>query len=86
MGDPIYETYARKSISALWKIRDEKTGLLGNVMNVKTGTWVSKVRILELDLMVTWFQSVERFASYSSLFRSTIITIVVKFNILMLLS
>ena len=43
LGDPIYETYACKSTSALWKIRDENTGLLGNVMNIKTGTWVSKV-------------------------------------------
>ena len=43
LGDPIYETYARKAIAALWKIRDEKTGLLGNVMNIKTGQWISKV-------------------------------------------
>ena len=45
LGDPIYESYARKAIAALWKIRDENTGLLGNVMNIKTGQWISKVRL-----------------------------------------
>jgi hypothetical protein len=32
LGDPIYESYARQAIEALWQSRDNKTGLFGNVI------------------------------------------------------
>jgi mannosidase alpha-like ER degradation enhancer 1 len=41
LGDPIYESYARQAIEALWQSRDNKTGLFGNVMNIKSREWTS---------------------------------------------
>ncbi|XP_040580734.1 ER degradation-enhancing alpha-mannosidase-like protein 1 [Lepeophtheirus salmonis] len=41
IGDPIYETYARKAVAALWKRRNNVTGLFGNTVDVESGEWIS---------------------------------------------
>ncbi|XP_033647803.1 ER degradation-enhancing alpha-mannosidase-like protein 1 [Asterias rubens] len=38
--DPIFEDVARTAIDALFIRRSNKTGLLGNVINIQTGEWV----------------------------------------------
>ncbi|CAG7837921.1 unnamed protein product [Allacma fusca] len=43
LGDPIYETMARRANRALWSARAKNTGLLGNVINAKTGQWVGRL-------------------------------------------
>ena len=43
LGDPIYESYARRAIDALWKHRNTTTDLFSNDINIDTGRWVSKV-------------------------------------------
>ena len=43
LGDPIYESYARRAIYALWKHRNTTTDLFSNDINIETGRWVSKV-------------------------------------------
>ena len=43
LGDPIYESYARRAIDALWKHRNTTTDLFSNDINIETGRWVSKV-------------------------------------------
>ena len=30
LGDPIYESYARRSVKKLWQLKSNVTGLLGN--------------------------------------------------------
>lgn len=44
LGDPIYESYARRAINALWKHRNTTTDLFSNDINIDTGLWISKVR------------------------------------------
>ena len=44
LGDPVYESLARRAVHSLWNIRDNSTGLFGNVMNIQSGQWVSNVR------------------------------------------
>ena len=43
LGDPIYESYARRAVESLWQSRDNTTGLFGNVMNIQSKEWVSTV-------------------------------------------
>ncbi|ODM99933.1 ER degradation-enhancing alpha-mannosidase-like protein 1 [Orchesella cincta] len=43
LGDPIYESMARRANRALWSARAKTTGLLGNVINAKTGQWVGRL-------------------------------------------
>ena len=43
LGDPIYESYARRAVESLWQSRDNVTGLFGNVMNIHSRKWVSTV-------------------------------------------
>ena len=43
LGDPIYESYARRAVESLWQSRDNVTGLFGNVMNIHSKKWVSTV-------------------------------------------
>ena len=44
LGDPTYESYARRAARALWRLRDNSTGLTGNVVDINTGEWISKVK------------------------------------------
>ena len=48
LGDPIYESYARRAINALWKHRNTTTDLFSNDINIDTGLWISKVRLTKL--------------------------------------
>ncbi|XP_041377881.1 ER degradation-enhancing alpha-mannosidase-like protein 1 [Gigantopelta aegis] len=43
LGDPVYESLARRAVKSLWKYRSNVTGLLGNVINIQTGEWVSRM-------------------------------------------
>ncbi|PFX25112.1 ER degradation-enhancing alpha-mannosidase-like protein 1 [Stylophora pistillata] len=43
LGDPVFETFSRKAVEALWKRRSVETGLLGNPINVETGEWTGKM-------------------------------------------
>lgn len=42
LGDPTYESFARRAVDALWRQRNNETGLFGNVINIETGQWVSQ--------------------------------------------
>lgn len=43
LGDPVYEFFAHKAVTMLWKYKSNVTGLLGNVINIQTGEWVGKL-------------------------------------------
>lgn len=43
IGDPVFEGVARRANRALWRYRSCNTGLLGNVINIHTGKWVSRM-------------------------------------------
>lgn len=43
LGDPVYERLARRAINALWKIRNNETGLFGDVMDIHSGQWISNM-------------------------------------------
>jgi len=43
LGDPVYESLARRAVRSLWVIRNNQTGLLGNTMNVHSGEWISNM-------------------------------------------
>uniref|UniRef100_A0A674AEJ6 alpha-1,2-Mannosidase n=1 Tax=Salmo trutta TaxID=8032 RepID=A0A674AEJ6_SALTR len=40
IGDSTFEWVARRAVRALWNLRSNETGLLGNVVNIQTGQWV----------------------------------------------
>ncbi|XP_006897140.1 PREDICTED: ER degradation-enhancing alpha-mannosidase-like protein 1 [Elephantulus edwardii] len=40
LGDSTFEWVARRAVKALWNLRSNDTGLLGNVVNIQTGQWV----------------------------------------------
>ncbi|GMS91606.1 hypothetical protein PENTCL1PPCAC_13781, partial [Pristionchus entomophagus] len=42
-GDPIYASLARRINRILWKMRNEQTGLLGNVVDIQSGSWTGYV-------------------------------------------
>ncbi|XP_050835260.1 ER degradation-enhancing alpha-mannosidase-like protein 1 isoform X4 [Serinus canaria] len=42
LGDSTFEWVARRAVKALWSLRSNNTGLLGNVVNIQTGHWVGK--------------------------------------------
>lgn len=42
-GDPIYASLARRINRILWRMRNEQTGLLGNVVDIQTGAWTGHV-------------------------------------------
>ncbi|KAM9592605.1 ER degradation-enhancing alpha-mannosidase-like protein 1 isoform 2-T2 [Trichechus inunguis] len=42
LGDSTFEWVARRAVKALWNLRSNDTGLLGNVVNIQTGRWVGK--------------------------------------------
>uniref|UniRef100_A0A5F8GV42 alpha-1,2-Mannosidase n=1 Tax=Monodelphis domestica TaxID=13616 RepID=A0A5F8GV42_MONDO len=42
LGDSTFEWVARRAVKALWNLRSNYTGLLGNVINIQTGTWVGR--------------------------------------------
>eukprot|EP00066_Takifugu_rubripes_P022985 XP_011612251.1 PREDICTED: ER degradation-enhancing alpha-mannosidase-like protein 1 isoform X3 [Takifugu rubripes] len=42
IGDSTFEWVARRAVKALWSLRNNETGLLGNVVNIQTGQWVGK--------------------------------------------
>ncbi|XP_029457318.1 ER degradation-enhancing alpha-mannosidase-like protein 1 isoform X2 [Rhinatrema bivittatum] len=42
LGDSTFEWVARRAVRALWSLRSNDTGLLGNVVNIQTGYWVGK--------------------------------------------
>lgn len=42
LGDSTFEWTARQAVKALWNLRSNETGLLGNVVNIQTGEWVGK--------------------------------------------
>uniref|UniRef100_A0A8C3PJ26 alpha-1,2-Mannosidase n=1 Tax=Calidris pygmaea TaxID=425635 RepID=A0A8C3PJ26_9CHAR len=42
LGDSTFEWVARRAVKALWSLRNNNTGLLGNVVNIQTGHWVGK--------------------------------------------
>lgn len=39
LDDPIYEKSARKSMKSIFQKRHNKTGLIGNEINIHTGEW-----------------------------------------------
>ena len=39
LRDPVYESVARRAMRAIRQRRSSRTGLVGNVLNVKTGDW-----------------------------------------------
>ncbi|XP_015787790.1 ER degradation-enhancing alpha-mannosidase-like protein 1 isoform X1 [Tetranychus urticae] len=43
LGDPVFESVARRAARTLWYRRSENTGLLGNVIDVETGEWIGKM-------------------------------------------
>ena len=43
IGDPIYEIYVRKAVKKLFNLRNKSTGLFGNVIDINTGEWLSKI-------------------------------------------
>ncbi|KAM4650952.1 ER degradation-enhancing alpha-mannosidase-like protein 1 [Discoglossus pictus] len=42
LGDSTFEWVARRAVRALWSLRSNETGLLGNVVDIQTGQWVGK--------------------------------------------
>ncbi|KAM4722611.1 ER degradation-enhancing alpha-mannosidase-like protein 1 isoform 2-T2 [Rhinophrynus dorsalis] len=42
LGDSTFEWVARRAVRALWRLRSNDTGLLGNVVDIQTGQWVGK--------------------------------------------
>ncbi|XP_069592287.1 ER degradation-enhancing alpha-mannosidase-like protein 1 isoform X1 [Ranitomeya imitator] len=42
LGDSTFEWVARRAVQALWGLRSNSTGLLGNVVDIQTGQWVGK--------------------------------------------
>ncbi|XP_075039847.1 ER degradation-enhancing alpha-mannosidase-like protein 1 [Mixophyes fleayi] len=42
LGDSTFEWMARRAVQALWSLRNNITGLLGNVVDIQTGQWVGK--------------------------------------------
>ncbi|ELK15172.1 ER degradation-enhancing alpha-mannosidase-like protein 1 [Pteropus alecto] len=42
LGDSTFEWVARRAVKALWSLRSNDTGLLGNVVDIQTGRWVGK--------------------------------------------
>ncbi|KAM8929941.1 ER degradation-enhancing alpha-mannosidase-like protein 1 isoform 2-T2 [Pelodytes ibericus] len=42
LGDSTFEWVARRAVHALWSLRSNDTGLLGNVVDIQTGHWVGK--------------------------------------------
>uniref|UniRef100_A0A8D0GBF4 alpha-1,2-Mannosidase n=1 Tax=Sphenodon punctatus TaxID=8508 RepID=A0A8D0GBF4_SPHPU len=42
LGDSTFEWVARRAVKALWSLRSNDTGLLGNVVNIQTGHWAGK--------------------------------------------
>ncbi|XP_073501131.1 ER degradation-enhancing alpha-mannosidase-like protein 1 [Phyllobates terribilis] len=42
LGDSTFEWVARRAVQALWGLRNNHTGLLGNVVDIQTGQWVGK--------------------------------------------
>ncbi|NWR75384.1 EDEM1 protein, partial [Centropus unirufus] len=42
LGDSTFEWVARRAVKALWNLRSNNTGLLGNVVNIQTGHWVGR--------------------------------------------
>ncbi|KAM3915620.1 ER degradation-enhancing alpha-mannosidase-like protein 1 [Leptodactylus fuscus] len=42
LGDSTFEWVARRAVRALWNLRNNNTGLLGNVVDIQTGQWVGK--------------------------------------------
>lgn len=43
LGDPVYESLARRALHSIWSLRDNSTGLFGNVMDIQTGKWISNM-------------------------------------------
>eukprot|EP00731_Ephydatia_muelleri_P001336 Em0001g1336a len=43
LGDPVYESVARRAVRALWDHRSQHTGLVGNVINIDTGQWTGRM-------------------------------------------
>ncbi|XP_027206422.2 ER degradation-enhancing alpha-mannosidase-like protein 1 [Penaeus vannamei] len=43
IGDPVYEMSARRANKVLWNLRNAKTGLFGNVVDVDTGKWMGEL-------------------------------------------
>ena len=39
IGDPTFEMVAERAMDKLWELRDDKTGLIGNVYNIRMNTW-----------------------------------------------
>ncbi|KAM4023298.1 ER degradation-enhancing alpha-mannosidase-like protein 1 isoform 1-T2 [Anomaloglossus baeobatrachus] len=42
LGDSTFEWVARRAVQALWGLRSNNTGLLGNVVDIQTGQWVGQ--------------------------------------------
>ena len=43
LGDPVYESLARRAVQSLWTIRNNDTGLFGTNMNIQSGQWISNM-------------------------------------------
>jgi len=41
--DPIYESYARRTLKSLWDLKNKDTGLLGNTVDIQTGKWTGQI-------------------------------------------
>lgn len=42
LGDPIYESLARRTNTQIWSMRSQNTGLLGNEFDVESSEWIGK--------------------------------------------
>lgn len=47
IGDPVYESAARRAVNTLWNYRNHKTGLLGN-------TLILLLELYDLDLVTAF--------------------------------
>ena len=42
LGDPVYESHARRATRAVWQLRNNVTGLFGNDIDIVTGEWLGR--------------------------------------------
>ena len=43
IGDPVFESVARRAAFSLWNLRSPVTGLLGSVIDIHTGKWINQM-------------------------------------------
>ncbi|RZF37279.1 hypothetical protein LSTR_LSTR005611 [Laodelphax striatellus] len=79
LGDPVYEGHARRATKALWNCRAKSTGLVGNIIDAKSGEWKGRLSGLGagLDSFYEYllkayilFGDSEDYAMFESFYRS----------------